>query len=32
MKVSIRPRRMMNARGFGDYLCHTYLAAMKENK
>jgi hypothetical protein len=25
-------RRMMNARGFGDCLCRSYLAAMKENR
>jgi hypothetical protein len=24
-------RRMMNARGYGDCLCNTYRAAIKEN-
>jgi len=25
-------RRLLDARGFGDCLCRSYLAAMKENK
>ena len=25
-------RRLLDARGFGDCMCRSYLAAMKENK